>query len=83
VFAASYTVRTAATIGPAAKDHESTLETIYYILGANLDMTIINVMALAVCTLLYASVYGQTWQDRYSARLTLGSSLLLVLAITI
>jgi hypothetical protein len=46
-------------------------------------MTIINVMALAICTLLYVSVYGVTWRDRYMARLTLGCGLALILAITI
>ena len=46
-------------------------------------MTIINVMALAVCTLLYVSVYATSWHDRYYARLTLGSALALILAVCI
>jgi hypothetical protein len=46
-------------------------------------MTTVNVMALAVCTLLYVSVYGVTWRDRYYARLTLGCALALILAVAI
>ena len=46
-------------------------------------MTIINVMALAVCALLYVCAYGETWQDRYRARLVLGSALALIIAISI
>ena len=46
-------------------------------------MTTVNVMALAICTLLYVSVYGTTWRDRYMARLTLGAGLALILAVTI
>jgi multisubunit Na+/H+ antiporter MnhF subunit len=46
-------------------------------------MTTINIMALAVCVVLYLSVYATTWQDRYLARLTAGTGLLLILAITI
>jgi hypothetical protein len=40
-------------------------------------------MALAVCVVLYLSVYATTWRDRYLARLTLGCALALILAITI
>ena len=43
-------------------------------------MTIINTMALAVCVVLYLSVYATTWQDRYLARLTVGAGLALILA---
>ena len=46
-------------------------------------MTTINVMALAATAVLYVSVYGTTWRDRYMARLTLGAALALILAITI
>ena len=46
-------------------------------------MNILNLMALAVCLVVYLSVYATTWQDRYRARLTLGSALALILAITI
>jgi hypothetical protein len=46
-------------------------------------MTIINVMALAVTTVVYVSVYATTWQDRYRARLVLAAGLLMIMAITI
>ena len=46
-------------------------------------MTTINVMALAATAVLYVSVYGATWRDRYYARLTLGCSLALILAVSI
>jgi hypothetical protein len=46
-------------------------------------MTIINVMALAVTTVVYVCVYATTWQDRYLARLVLAAGLLMIMAITI
>ena len=46
-------------------------------------MTTVNVMALAVTAVLYVSVYGVTWRDRYMARLTLACALALVLAVAI
>ena len=46
-------------------------------------MTTVNVMALAATAVLYVSVYGVTWRDRYYARLTLACALALVLAVAI
>jgi len=44
-------------------------------------MTIVDVMALVVCVLLYTSVSAQTWQDRYLSRITLVSSIALITAL--
>jgi hypothetical protein len=46
-------------------------------------MTTINVMALAATAVLYVSVYGVTWRDRYYARLTLGAAIALILAVCV
>jgi hypothetical protein len=45
-------------------------------------MTIVNVLALAVSVVLYVSVYADTWQDRYLARICLGSALAVIVAVT-
>ena len=60
-----------------------TLSRLYTIYRERTYMTIINVMALAVTSVLYVSVYGTTWRDRYLARLTAGAGLALILAVCI
>ena len=56
---------------------------LYTLLGEQTRMTIIDVMALVVCVLLYTSISAETWRDRYLSRITLGCGLALVTALAI
>jgi hypothetical protein len=46
-------------------------------------MTGIDAVAAVITVVLYMSVYAATWQDRYLARLVLGSTLAGILAVVI
>jgi hypothetical protein len=46
-------------------------------------MTIVDVMALVACVLLYTSISATTWQDRYLSRITLGCYLAVITALAI